>query len=101
MNDAGLSNAVQGVINKNSALPMGTGGPGLPSLFATIATNVLNPLIEIFFALALIYFIWGVVVYVRNADNEKERAAGVQHIVWGLVGMLVLMSTFAIGTIIQ
>ncbi len=57
---------------------------------------IVNPLIRLVFLVALVYFLWGVFGYVRNSDSEEARATGRRHMLWGIVGMFVMISVFAI-----
>ena len=52
------------------------------------------------FAFALVYFIVGVLQYLLNPANDEERATGRQHILWGVVGMAIMVSVWGIMTII-
>lgn len=61
-----------------------------------IANVILNPLIRLMFAAAVIYFLYGVFVYIKNADSESDRAKGSQHILWGLVGIVIMMGVYGI-----
>ena len=62
--------------------------------------TILNPLIALLFAVALVMFIWGVVEFTANADNEEKRTTGRQHILWGIVGMIIMISVFGIMRLI-
>ena len=75
--------------------------PALQQLVTGIDTYVLNPLIVLAFAVALVVFLWGVVGYVRGAGDPKARETGRSHILWGLVGMAIMFSVFGIMTIIS
>lgn len=93
-NDAGLYSALQAVNARNDTLHVGSFS--FEQLMHSIAITILNPLIELLFAAALIVFLIGIVQYIRNADNEKERTIGARRILWGLIGMLVMISAMAI-----
>lgn len=98
---AGLQNAVQGVQNVNQGRTLGGGGPDVVTLMGHIGLQILNPLIEILFAAALIIFLFGVLNYVRGAGDDRARGDGTRQMLWGLVGMFVMMAAFAIVTLIQ
>lgn len=68
----------------------------LDKFLTNLATTILNPLILLLFALAVIYFLWGVLKYIQNADSETERQKGSQHILWSLVGMVIMMGVYTI-----
>ena len=51
--------------------------------------------VPLIFALAFAAFIWGVVNYFFiHVDNETKRTEGRNFIIWGLVGMAVLLSVW-------
>jgi len=62
------------------------------SLLQNILTNIVNPVIYLIAALAVVYFVWGVMVFVQNADNADKRAEGYQHMIWGIVGLFIMVS---------
>ena len=51
-------------------------------------------------ALAAIYFLWGLVVFVQNADNPDKRAEGYKHMLWGIIGIFIMVSAKGIVNII-
>ena len=69
-------------------------------LIQTIAIEILNPLIILLFGLALLLFLWGAFQFVANADSEEGRTTGRRHIMWGIIGMFIMLSVFAIIRII-
>ncbi len=65
-------------------------------LLDKITTTILNPLITLLFAFALVYFLYGVYEMVRGSDNEEARRIGQQHVLWGVIGMAIMISAFGI-----
>ncbi len=61
-----------------------------------INENLLFPLITLMMAVALLIFLYGLFEYVRNSSSEQGRVTGRQHILWGIVGLLVMLSAFSI-----
>ena len=61
---------------------------------------ILNPLIVLLFALALVFFLWGVFQYVVMQDSESAHEQGRKHMFWGLIGMFIMFSVFAIMRLI-
>lgn len=61
---------------------------------------ILNPIIVLLFAAALVVFLFGVFQMIAHTDSEEKRSEGRRHILWGLVGMLIMMSVFGIIHII-
>ena len=75
-------------------------GPPIPAAALTFVGNIsryiLNPLIALLFGLATAYFIYGVLLYIWNPDNEEARETGRRSMVWGVIGMFVMVSVFGI-----
>jgi uncharacterized membrane protein YidH (DUF202 family) len=70
------------------------------SFLGSVQTAILNPLITLLAMIAFLYFVWGVVEFIRNADDESKRKEGRQHIIWGLVGLAVIFGAQAILSIL-
>ncbi len=68
----------------------------LDQFLINLAEQVLNPLILLMFAAAVIYFLWGVLKYIQNSQSDSERQKGSQHILWGLVGIVIMMGVYTI-----
>jgi hypothetical protein len=66
---------------------------------------ILNPLIEVGFVIALAYFVWGVIEYIRKKElgtiTPLSKDGSADHIIWGLVGLLIMVSAFGIMTLIK
>ncbi len=71
------------------------------ALINKITAGILNPLIGLVIALGLAVFIYGVVEFIAGADNQEKRDKGKQHIVWGIVGLLIMVAVAGIIQIIQ
>ena len=52
------------------------------------------------FALALAYFLYGVMQFIINPGNEEIRKTGKSHMLWGVVGMVIMVSVFGIMQLI-
>jgi len=66
-------------------------------LMDRILDNIINPLIGFIFVLALLYFVWGVVRFIMNRDSNSDKAnEGKSHMLWGIVGMFIMLSVFGI-----
>jgi hypothetical protein len=69
-------------------------------LIEKIKTNIVNPIIGLMFALAVVYFLWGVFQLVTKNDDTTRAEEGRMHILWGLVGMFIMFSVFGIMNLI-
>ncbi len=57
---------------------------------------ILNPIIELLFALAFIYFIYGIVKFLSLESGDKAREEAKNAIWWGIVGMVIMFSVYGI-----
>lgn len=69
-------------------------------LYQNILNQVVNPLIYLLFALAVVYFVWGVMVFIKNADNAEKRQEGYKHMIWGIIGAFIMISAKGIINLI-
>lgn len=75
---------------------MGPFDPIIDRLFNII----IIPLISIFFLIATLVFIWGVIQYLMKADSADARTTGRTHMVWGIVGLTVMFVAVGILRVI-
>ena len=61
---------------------------------------IFNPLIQVLFFLAFLYFGFGIVKMLAGAGDEAKRSEGKKHIFWGIVGMAIMVSVWGIVAII-
>ncbi len=66
------------------------------SLLERINTYVVDPIIAVIFTLGLLLFFVGIVEYLWEIKDGKTDGDGRQHLVYGLVGMLVMVSVYGI-----
>ena len=65
-------------------------------LISNIKVYILNPIIGFMFAVAVVMFIYGIVEYIWSADNEDKVAVGKKHMIWGIVGIFVMVGVYGI-----
>jgi hypothetical protein len=61
-----------------------------------IISNIVNPLIMLMFAVAIIVFVWGVVEMVRHGDDPGAREKGQWHMLAGIIGIVIMVSAWGI-----
>lgn len=66
------------------------------SFLAKIESAVLFPLMALMMAVALLVFMWGLYEYVLGADDDSARAKGREHMVYGIIGLFILISAYSI-----
>jgi hypothetical protein len=63
---------------------------------ARVNAAIINPLLALIFTLALFLFLWGGFKFVASADSDAGRDTGKRHMLWGVIGMVLMVSVFAI-----
>jgi hypothetical protein len=66
-----------------------------------IADQIINPAIILLFALALLYFLYGVLVYIQNAENPEKRKEGGRHMMYGVLGLVIMFGVYGILAILK
>lgn len=72
----------------------------MAELLNRISDVILNPVIYLLFAVALIVFIWGIFQMVSAAASEEARITGRRNIMWGIIGMLIMVSVYGILNVV-
>lgn len=72
--------------------------------FADIVNNViglvLNPLVSLLIGVALIYFLWGIVTYVRAGDSTEKVAEGARMMLYGVVALFVMIAVWGLVNVV-
>lgn len=63
---------------------------------ATLNEVILLPLIALLMGVAFFVFLWGCFEYIRGANNPSAREAGVKHITYGVIGLVIMISAYTI-----
>jgi hypothetical protein len=65
-----------------------------------IETNILNPIITLLALAAFIIFAWGVAEFILGAGDAAKRDTGKKHMIWGIVGLVIMFGAKVIVTIL-
>ncbi|MBI4155779.1 MAG: hypothetical protein HY507_00925 [Candidatus Zambryskibacteria bacterium] len=59
---------------------------------------ILNPVILLLFGLSFVYFLYGIVKFLKSDADDKSvsRIEARKSILWGMVGMLIMFSVYGI-----
>ena len=66
-----------------------------------IIISLFNTAIPIGVAAALLGFLWGLMTLIWNAGNDKKRQEGKHVMIWGIVGLFIILSIVGIIAILQ
>ena len=65
-------------------------------LVTNINNVIIHPIIGFLFGLATVVFLWGIVEFIWKSDSDTERKQGQQHMIWGVIGMFIMLSVIGI-----
>ncbi len=60
---------------------------------------ILFPVIALLSGIALLFFVYGSAEYIINAESDQAREQGKKHITYGVIGLVVMLSAYAILSI--
>ena len=68
--------------------------------FTEFLTNVnreiINPLISFLFALALVYFLYGMFQFIASGASDEKKTSGKSHMLWGVIGLSIMLGVWFI-----
>lgn len=67
----------------------------------TLKTKILNPIETLLIVLATLFFLWGVVEFIGGASNEDKRTIGKRHMIWGILGLVIILSARGIINVLD
>ncbi len=57
-------------------------------------------IVPLVFTLAFLYFLWGMVMFIKGADDVKKREESKKFIYWGIIGLTVMIGVWGIVRIV-
>jgi hypothetical protein len=70
------------------------------TLMQSINRVIINPIIFFMFAVAMVYFLYGVTQYFMSPDSEEVRKKSKSIMLWGIVGLFIMVAVFGIMRLI-
>lgn len=64
-----------------------------------LVTNIralINAIIPVLFAIAIVYFFWGLIKYIGSAGDAKAASEGKSIMIWGIIALAVMVSVYGI-----
>jgi fumarate reductase subunit D len=68
----------------------------IAGMIGYIIDFVLDPVVSLLIAAAVVVFLWGVVKYITSGDNEEERKKAKDLIIYGIIGLFVMVSVWGL-----
>ncbi len=73
----------------------------MEELIDNLTSAILDPITGILVLLATLFFLWGLIEYIAGAASEDKRTQGKDHMMWGLLGLVIIAGTKGIISIIK
>ena len=62
---------------------------------------IIQPVVELIFAAAFLLFIWGLIGFLNKLNQGGDTSEGKQHMIWGIAGMVIMVSVLGIIQILS
>ena len=72
----------------------------IDDFLSKVNAKIINPAIEFAFIVAFVVFLFGVMEFIRGASNEEKRKKGKDHMLWGIVGFVIMLGVWGIINIL-
>ena len=63
--------------------------------------NIIDLVIPLVILLGVLYFIWGVISFALNSNDEKARENAINRIINGIIGLAVIFAMWGLVRIVQ
>ena len=77
---------------------LGTGRGTIQGLLCK-ASEILGAVLPVLIALGVVYFVWGVITYMIQSDEEAKKA-GRNRIIYGIIGLAVIIGVWGLVAIL-
>ncbi|PIQ68528.1 MAG: hypothetical protein COV91_03680 [Candidatus Taylorbacteria bacterium CG11_big_fil_rev_8_21_14_0_20_46_11] len=80
-----------------------SGQTTMGSLYDVIAAvqDLIYFIMPIVVTLAVLVILWGIFGYVMHGDEEEKRTQGKQFIIWGIIGLFVMLSIWGLVNVLK
>jgi succinate dehydrogenase/fumarate reductase cytochrome b subunit len=68
----------------------------LNEFIGNVDNMIINPLILFLFALAVVYFLYGILEFIMNQENEEKKTSGKSHMLWGVIGIVIMLGVWTL-----
>ncbi|HEY4479656.1 MAG TPA: hypothetical protein VI981_04875 [Candidatus Paceibacterota bacterium] len=76
--------------------PPGTGNLSNLEVLVESVRRIVNMLIPLAFAIALLVFFWGLAKFILASGNEEAKDTGKRIMIWGIIALFVMASVWGI-----
>ncbi len=70
------------------------------NIFNWASCTLIQSVVPFLFSLAIVAFIWGIIQFFLNPNNEEKRKNGKSYMIWGLITLFVMVSMWGLVSIL-
>ena len=74
---------------------------GVTDLVNKFTDLIIRPAVDVLFAAGFFLFVWGLIEFLRDMNEGSDTRRGKQHMLWGIVGMLIMISVLGILSLLN
>ncbi len=100
INSFGLDNSADMVTRIYAPLPVSATVPTTLPQLINRAMALGSILIPFLISIAVGIIVFGIINYIRKADNEEKRAEARQFVIWGVIGVFIMLSIWGFVAIL-
>ena len=75
-------------------------GESLSQFIFNVNKLLIKPLIVFLFALAVVFFVYGILEFLLNQEDEEKKSQGKSHMIWGILGIVIMMSALTLMNLV-
>ncbi len=69
---------------------------GVTNFVKKVDALIINPIIYVMFAVAILIFLYGVLEFMMNQASDEKKTTGKSHMIWGVVGITIMLGVWTI-----
>ncbi|MBI4087772.1 hypothetical protein HY418_00090 [Candidatus Kaiserbacteria bacterium] len=73
---------------------------GISDVMNRFVTYIIDPAILVVFSLGFFLFVYGLVEFLWKLNEGGDNKEGKQHMIWGIIGMLIMVSVYGILSLV-
>lgn len=71
-------------------------GSTIKNILDWASCTLVSSVVPLLFTLAVVGFIYGIIQYFLNPDNEEKRKKGKSYMIWGIIALFVMVSMWGL-----
>jgi len=91
-----IINIAQAATKPTTDMCAGISLKSIGGIFNFFSCTLIKSIVPFLFSLATVAFIWGIIQYFLNPENEENRKKGKSFMLWGIIALFVMISMWGL-----